>query len=77
MMDVDGGSISLDKIISMEYTNMCMKIADAACIQVHKFMCLSNKVIQFHSIHVTPCRHTTMMHHKAQIIRVLKMLCFY
>ena len=52
MMDVDGGSISLDKIISMEYTEMRMKIADAAHIQVCKFMCLSNNVIQFHSIHV-------------------------
>ena len=47
MMDVNGGSISLDKIISKEYTSMCMKIADTARIQVRKFMYLFNHVIQF------------------------------
>ena len=47
MMEVEdgGGVVDMTKLLSLEYTHMCMKIADAACIQVidhHVMGCQTN-----------------------------------
>ncbi len=35
----DSGVTDLNKLLTCEYTQMCMRMAEAACIQVHVHEC--------------------------------------